>query len=114
MVAESRLHRMHRAVGLGQTFDGHDRAALGLHGKHVATFDRSTVHVNRTGTTLRGVATDVGSGQTQRIADEVHQQQARFHFGADGFSVDGHGKPDWHGFSLLGGEGRQQPAKVQS
>jgi hypothetical protein len=70
------------------------------------TFDRSTVHVNRTGATLRGVADDVSSGQPQRIADEVHQQQARFHFGADGFSVDVHGKPDWHGFSLLGGEGR--------
>ena len=38
----------------------------------------------------------------------------RFDVGADGFSVDGHGKPDWHGFFLPGRWGPVDPAKVQS
>ena len=62
MVAERRLHRMHAAVGLGKALDSQDRAALGLHGQHVAALDRRAVHMDGTGAALGGVATDVRPG----------------------------------------------------
>ena len=77
-------------VRFGQTFDGDDGAALGLHGQHVAAFDRRAVHVDGAGAALRGVAATVGAGEAQRVAQEVREQCARLNLGADGFTVDGH------------------------
>src|SRR5581483_7663116 len=42
------------------------------------------------GAALRGVATDMRSGESEMFAEELHQQGARFDISADGFPVHRH------------------------
>ena len=39
------------------------------------------------GAALRGVAADMGAGQPQILAQQLHQQRARIDVGGDGFAV---------------------------
>jgi hypothetical protein len=57
-------HRVQFAV-FRQPFDRGDVLAFGLHGKHVAGFDRAAVQMNRARAALRGIAADVRSCQPQ-------------------------------------------------
>ncbi len=97
VLAERLLHRVQRAVGCGDAFDGDDRRALSLQREHVAGLDRRTVHVHGAGAALGGIAAHVGAGQAQVVADEVYQERSRLHLGRDRLAVHGHRHFDWHG-----------------
>ena len=64
-VLERGLHRVHGAVLLGQALDGHDVGARNLGCQDVAGLDRVPVQDDGTGAALRGIATDMGSGQLE-------------------------------------------------
>ena len=54
------------------------------------------VHVHGAGAALRGVAADVGAGQLQVLAQELHEQRARVDRPGDGLAVDGEGNGNVH------------------
>src|SRR3569832_691579 len=72
IVAEGFLHRVERAVGLRDAFDGDDVGPVRLYREEVAALHRLPVHVDRAGAALSGVATDVRAGEAQGIADEIN------------------------------------------
>jgi hypothetical protein len=47
--------------------------------------------MNDAGSALRGVAADMGAGEPQVLAEELHQQGALFDIAGHGFAVHGHG-----------------------
>ena len=75
IVAERRLHRM-QLVALGDAFDGGDVGACGLRRQHRAGFHRAAVDMDHAGAALAGVAADMGAGQIEIFAQEMHQQRA--------------------------------------
>src|SRR5581483_11632278 len=62
---------------LGEPLDRRDRCPVGLHRENRARFDSSPVQMNRTCPTLAGIAADVGTGQTELVAQEGHEQCSR-------------------------------------
>src|SRR5664279_4398718 len=104
-LAKRRLHRMQLAV-LGEPFDRRDGAALHLRREHRARLDRAPVHVHGAGAALRGVATDVGAGQLQGLAQELDEQRARIDRPGDGLAVDGERNGDVHADLLRVGRER--------
>src|SRR6185436_13004139 len=80
LLGEGFLHRVQLAALL-QALDGVDAAAVGLHGEHRARLHRLAVELDRAHAAMRRVAADVGAGQAQVLADEVHQQQPRLDLG---------------------------------
>ena len=62
------------AIGMGQAFDGGDLGALRLGCEHVARLDGTAVDMNRTSTTLGGVATYVGASEFEMLAQCVDEQ----------------------------------------
>ena len=87
---EALLHRVQVAI-CGQPFDGRDLHVIGLHGQHGARFQRDAVQVHGAGAALAGITANFGARQIQRLAQEVHQQQARLHIPLVGLAVDGDG-----------------------
>ena len=87
VLAECLLHRMQRSVRRGEALDGQDIGALSLQDQHGAGLDRLAVDVNDAGPALRGVAADMGAGEPQVLAQELHQQGARIDIAGDGFAV---------------------------
>ncbi len=85
--AERFLHRMQRPVRRRQTLDGEHIGAFELQRQHGAGLDRLAVDVNDAGAALRGVAADMGAGQPQVFAQQLHQQRARIDIGGDGLAV---------------------------
>ena len=79
MFAEHLLHRVQRAIGGGQAFNGGDFGAIGLHGQHGAGFHRIAVNMHHAGAALAGVATHMGAGQAELVTQQFHQKRARFH-----------------------------------
>ena len=53
-------------------------AAIRLHREHGARFHRPAIEQHGAGAAVTGVAADVRAGQVQVLAQEFHQQQARF------------------------------------
>ena len=96
VLAESLLHRMQRAIRFGQALDGGDLGALTLQRERGAGLGRDAVDMNDASAALRGVAADMRAGQPQILAQELHQQGARFDVAGDGFAVHrhGHGRHD--------------------
>ena len=74
-LGESLLNRVKLAV-LRHAFDGHYIGAVGLHGENRAGFDGEPIHMHRAAAALAGVATDVGPGEPELVAQEVHEQHA--------------------------------------
>src|SRR5215813_11173929 len=98
MLAERFLHRMQRPVLLRQPLDGGDVGALDLPREHGARLHRLAVDMHDAGTALRGVATHMGAGEPQVLAQELHQQRARIDVTGDGLAVHrqsdgGHERP---------------------
>src|SRR5215813_998527 len=87
MLAERFLHRMQRPVLLGQALDGGDVGALDLPGEDGARLHGLAVDMHDAGATLRGVAANVGTGEPQVVAQELHQQRARIDVTGDGLAV---------------------------
>jgi hypothetical protein len=90
VLTERFLHRVH-LITLGQAFDCGDRVTSGLCGKHGAGLHGFTIEVHGAGTTRRGVATNVGSGEISVFSDVVHQEGAILDFVALALTIDGHG-----------------------
>src|SRR5438552_1736936 len=59
-----------------------DGVAVGLYGEHRARLDRHAVNQHRTGSAVGRVAPDMGAGEPDRLAEEVHQQQPRLDIGS--------------------------------
>src|SRR5215470_1759057 len=78
LLGEALLHRMELAALL-ETLDGRDLRAVGLHREHGARLHRCSVEEHGASTAMRSVAADMGAGKPQRLTDEMHEQQARFH-----------------------------------
>src|SRR5690349_9724531 len=77
-------------AALLQALDRGDLAAVGLHREHRARLHRLAVEVHGAGAAVAGVAAHVGPGHAEILADEVHEQKARFDFGLAHRAVDGH------------------------
>src|ERR1700733_9909715 len=76
MLAERLLHRMQRRAVRRQALDGPDLVTIGHHRQRGAGFDRLAVQMHHTGAALRGIATDMGAGEPQILAQELHQKRA--------------------------------------
>ena len=80
LLQEALLDRVELAVLL-QPLDGHDLAAVGLHGQHGARLHGHAVEQHRAGAAVGGVAADVGAGEPEDLAEQVDEQQPRLHLG---------------------------------
>ena len=81
------LNRREFAV-LGETFDGCYIFAVGLDGEHGAGLDGYSVEQDGACAAGRGIAADVGAGETRIVADEVDEEQARLNVGGVGGAID--------------------------
>jgi len=90
-LAEGRLHRMQFAL-VTEPFDRRDLGALRLHSQDRAGFNGATVHVHGTGAALSGVATHVGSGEMQLVADQLDQEGPGININLNGTPVHGERK----------------------
>jgi len=73
VIDEGLLHRMQRAIGLYQTFDGGHVVALVHCGEAEARQDPAIVDEHSAGATLAMIATFFGSGQTDMVAKGIKQ-----------------------------------------
>src|SRR5579862_4946987 len=73
VLAERRLHRV-ELVALGEAFDRHHARPVHLGRQHGAALCRIAVDMDDASTALAGVAADMGAGQTEMLAQELHQQ----------------------------------------
>jgi len=73
---KSILQRMQLAV-LNYAFNGHDIAAIGLHRKKSAGFDRLAIEQDRASPAIRSVAPDVSAGEAKHVAEKMYQQKPR-------------------------------------
>ncbi len=71
-----------------KTLDSRDLGAVGLHGERHAALHGLTVEMHRAGTAVARVAADMGTGQPEVVADEVHQQAPRGDLQLDLLPVD--------------------------
>src|SRR5437879_8637128 len=83
------LQRMDLA-SFGQTLDGVDLRAVGLHGGDGARFRAAAVDHDGTGAALAGIASDMRACQAQLVAQEVHEQHTRVDGRFANLAVDGH------------------------
>src|SRR5690606_14142529 len=83
---EALLHGVQLAAR-GDRLDGLQRSPVGLHREHGAALRGAPVEHDRTGPAAGRVAADVGAGELQVLADEVHQQRARLDLAFDLLSV---------------------------
>src|SRR5438128_617547 len=72
----------------GEALDGRDLASVGLDGKEPAGLHRHAVQEDGAGTAGRRVATDLGAGEAQDVAQVVDEEQARLNVGFDRLAVD--------------------------
>ena len=86
-VHEPLLDRSKNAALL-EVFHRADRPAVGHRRQHRARFHRLAVHPHDANSTVAGVAAPVAARQSEVVAQEVDQEQARFHIACDLFTVD--------------------------
>src|SRR5690349_20474059 len=84
---------MQRAF-LAHSLDRPDLRAVRLGGQQRARLDRLAVEVNGARAAVGRVAADVRTGQSQRLAQEVDQEQPGLDLGALLSTVDGHRDPN--------------------
>src|SRR6516225_402553 len=109
LVPEGFLYRIELAV-VCQPFHGYDLRAVGLHGKHRATFDGLAVQLHGARAAQRGLAAHVRARQARDVAQEMDEQQAWFDVLGIAFPVDG--ETDVHG--LLRWEPIQRSRRYQN
>src|SRR6266550_5668086 len=73
LLPERGLDRVELVVGL-HPLDRRDLAAVRLDGEHCAGLDGPSVEMDRAGAALAGVATDVGAGQLEVLADQLDEE----------------------------------------
>ena len=74
MLVERPLQRRQLSLVPGEPFDGGDRGSVGLDGEQAAALDRVAAELDVQAPQLPGVAADVGSGEVEVVAQEVHEQ----------------------------------------
>src|SRR5487761_2644790 len=89
MLAEGRLHGMQFRT-VGEAFNGGDMRAFAGDGQSGAAFDGLTIDVDNAGAALAGIATDMGSGQSQILAQKCNQQRVRLNVACHCFAVHSH------------------------
>ena len=94
VVDEGLLHRMQDAVRASQALDGGDRLALHRHRQGQAGQHSASIDVHGAGPALALVATLLGAGQAEMLAQGVEQGGARIERQAMVASVD-----DQHDFA---------------
>jgi hypothetical protein len=101
--AEAALQRVMLAKGLlqrrevmvvGESFDRHDLAALGLHREHQTRAHRCVIDNDGAGAAHTMLATNMGSGEAEHMTQAIRQRHPRLDFDLDFFAVDF--KSDWH------------------
>ena len=85
---ESRLHRVQAAVRRRQTFDGRDIRTRMLRRQGVAGLDSPPIDDDRARAALCRVATHMGAGELELVAQRLHQQRVRRHVQRGLFAVD--------------------------
>jgi hypothetical protein len=73
LLPETFLNRVQRSILL-QAFNGGDLPPIRLDRKEATGLDGLAVEVDGTGTTVAGLASNVGAGQAQDIAEAVDQE----------------------------------------
>ena len=63
MLAKRLLHRMQRAVRIGDALDRGDLGTIGLADEHRAGLHRLAVQIDGAGAAMAGIAADMGAGQ---------------------------------------------------
>ncbi len=76
-VFKSRLHGVHRSIGLREALDGRDLGTLRLREQHITGLDGVSVHQNCAGTTLRCITADMGTRQVKVLTKRLNQQGIR-------------------------------------
>src|SRR5215468_4885141 len=100
LLPEALLHRMELAVPL-QSLDRLHLVAVGLDREEGTGFDRHAVEQDGTRPAVGGVAADVRTGQAQRLAQEVNEQQSRLDLRLMRLAVDLHlDRVDRHDYPL--------------
>ena len=83
------LEWMERTTLGSQPLDGSDAVPVGLNGQHGAALDALAVQQNSTGATTAGIASDVGAGHVEDLADHVYEEKPGFYFQLMLCTVDG-------------------------
>jgi hypothetical protein len=86
---EAFLQRVQLAVR-GEALNRRDCRSIGLHREQRAGLRAPAVDEDGAGAALRGVAADVGAGQTQLFTEEMDEQDARVDLSLADLPVDGH------------------------
>ena len=82
-------------AAVGQSLDGLDRRAVGLHRQHQAGTNDLAVHAHGACTADPVLATDMRSGQLQLLAQKIRQIEPRQNLRGDALTV--HLERDCHG-----------------
>jgi hypothetical protein len=90
VLAESLLHGVQFAVP-GQPFNGRHVLPFALLGENGAGLDRQPVQVNGAGAALAGVATDVGAGQADLLAQVLDEERTPLYVRGRLLSIDRNG-----------------------
>ena len=89
VLAKGFLHRV-QLVTLSQALDSGDVRSLAGQRQYRAGFNTRVVQMHGATAALGGIATDVGAGESEMLAQELHKQRAAFNLATDGLAVDGH------------------------
>jgi hypothetical protein len=89
-LVKAQLDRIQLPVDL-ERLDRADLVPVGHGRERRARLDGLTVDQHDAGAAIRGVAAPVGAGQPDRLADVVHEQQARLDLVGDVLAVDRQG-----------------------
>ena len=77
-LAEAFLQGSHCSIGISHALNCRHIRALGLHRKHGTGFDRLAIEVDRANAAMGRFTADMGSREGKVLAQEMHQQSARF------------------------------------
>ena len=91
VVAERLLQRMQLVGGRRDALDGQDVVAIGLHRQHQAGACRTAIEQDGAGAADAVLATEVGPGEAEIIADEIGERDAHRRFLGVLRAVDGDG-----------------------
>jgi hypothetical protein len=101
---EAFLDRMELSVPREALY-GRDLGAVGLDGEHRAWFNRLAINEDRAGAADAGLASNMCSGKPAHIAQELHEQTARFDLAFSQRSIDADLEGHVHSCSLrIGGD----------
>jgi hypothetical protein len=84
---KGRLNRM-QPIRWREALNRCDRRPVGHNSKNRAGFDGQAIDIDSAGAALRGIAANMGPGQTKIVAQQMNQQFARFDRNAAAVSVD--------------------------